>query len=51
MQEGTLEIFIFAFIFFSLQVYWISQTIKSQNDKEVRNLSAIKEQLEKLLRK
>ncbi len=50
MQKDALEIFIFSFISVSLQVYLITQTIKSQNDQEFRNLSGFKEELEKLFR-
>ncbi len=56
MKQGTIELIFFGFIFLTLQVWWISLTIKNgQSSKMIvsskDSLSEKKNQLEKLLRK
>ena len=57
MPQGTIPFLIFGLIFFGLQVYWISQTLKNPNPSShfnsdtVYRLADKKEELERLFKK
>ena len=57
MKEGTLELMLLGIVFLTLQVWWISLTIKNgkQNQNEIdimkESLAAKKKSLENLLKK
>ena len=57
MPQGTISFLVFGLIFFGLQIYWISQTLKDQNSKSRANikttdqLSEKKKELEKIFKK